>query len=131
MIDGNPVVVLVSQFGKIKNCRIAPSFSESSESILCYPPSVIWSYQDTETENDISVLAQKIAEFSGNFKWIMRRERDCWMLYPSFLEEISQQRNENLRDSSAFVMKDKPELGVKSNLEFRELITFLLQEILG
>ncbi|HEY9627108.1 MAG TPA: hypothetical protein V6C84_07385 [Coleofasciculaceae cyanobacterium] len=130
MTIGNPVIFLLSQFGKLKSCRIAPSFDELSESIICYPPSVIWWYENTGSKADMDILIEKIAEFPGEFTWIIKNNLKRWMFYPSFLEDISQQRNENLGRSSAYVMINKPELGIKANLEFRKLIEFLRQEII-
>ncbi|WP_156820200.1 hypothetical protein [Synechococcus sp. PCC 7336] len=132
MIEGNPVVFLLSQFGNIKNCRIAPSLHSESKEAICYPPSVTCWYKEPVDEIDISLLKQKISDFPGRFAWILKEESpNCWILYPEFLDKISRRINENIRGSSAYVMKNEPELGRHSNREFRELIAFLLHEITG
>jgi hypothetical protein len=127
----NPVVFVLSQFGNIKNCRISPSFDESDESIICYPPSVIWWYRDISSEKGIDKLTEKIEKFPGEFTWLVKSNRNCWMLYPSFLEDMSQAKGENIDQLSAYVMKNQPQLGVRSNLEFRKLIEFLICEMRG
>ena len=128
MNEESPVLLLLSQFGTIKNCRISPSFGEDSDSILRYPPSVVWSYKDMHSERSISLLRREISCFEGNYTWILK-EKHSWILYPSLTEETSRERNIKLRDACAFLMKENPELCISANIEFRKLITFLLQRI--
>ncbi|MGD1900875.1 MAG: hypothetical protein ACFB9N_01385 [Geitlerinemataceae cyanobacterium] len=117
-----PIKAIFSHFGEIKNTR-----THSSTAVYRPPSLIVWFREDVGSDS-ISYLQEMVGEFPGHFTWTLcyRKVYKCCTLCPSFVHDIAMKDGGfNLSQAESFIEINEPDLALRANLEFQELIEFL------